>query len=466
MNSVSLANDSSRSLFLAGSLFLICLSTFVFLFWSRNAAMVELVYPIAMVVVAGTLYITRPAIFLGFCWWIWFITPFVRRVVGYQTGVYDATSAIMLTPYLVTALSLITFVRLGKQLLHARYFPFLLSILGIVYGFLVGVVEAGVFSAMFGVLQWLMPVMMGLHVLLLWQDYPEHRRVIRETFTWGILLMGLYGIYQFINPPPWDAHWLTYSGMTSSMGQPEPYSIRIFSTLNSTGPFAIMTMVGLVLLFDGRGFMAPVAAIPGYISLLLTLVRAAWGGWLIALAFLALRVRGSARSRLFVFLLVGVGLSVPLVLINAPMSERVTNRMGTVGNIGEDGSFQARLDLYARASPRIATSLIGEGIGSYGTAAKLSTGSAVNFDSGVLQIPITLGWLGTFLYIGGLAIMVSRVWRIREEDTDRFAVIVTGVVLALLVLLIFQNQLIGTSGMVTWIFLGLALAAEAYYAQQ
>jgi len=465
MNTITLTNDSSRALLLTGSLLILVVSLFVLLFWSQNAATLELIYPGTALIIGGALYVARPSFYLGFCWWIGFITPFVRRLVDYQAGAFNPTNPIMLAPYLVCAISLITFFRLGGRLLNRRYFPFLLSLSGVVYGYLVGVAKAGVLSATFGVLEWILPVLMGLHVLLLWQDYPEHRRVVRSTYTWAVLVMSLYGIYQFANPPAWDALWLSESGMVGSMGKPEPYRIRVFSTMNAGGPFAVIMMTGLLVLFDGRGSVARIATIPGYLSLMFTFVRNAWGGWFVGVLFLLKYLSGKARTRMIVLLLFALALAVPIAL-QGPGAERLESRVGTLGNLEENGSFRARVALYIRESPRVVTNVVGSGIGSYGNAAKLSTGESVNLDSGLLAVPLTLGWLGTALYLGGLIWMLRNALRSWSLSVDRFAVICTAIVLAYSAMMIFGNQFVGFKGIIVWSFLGLALSSDAYHKEQ
>ena len=277
-----------------------------------------------------------------------------------------------------------------------------------------------------------------------------------------MLVLGTYAVVQYIVAPAWDMQWLAESGMVSSMGQPEPTEFRIFGTLNATGPFAKIMMVGLLLLFDGRGLIPRLAAIPGYASLLLTLVRAAWGGWLVGVAFIVSRLTGKLRVRLLFVLAVGVALAIPLLLY-APNTERVATRAESLTNLDDDGSLNARMQLYRSTTAEALLNPVGQGIGSFGTAAKLSEGEPVSFDSGVLAIPFTLGWPGTLLYIGGLVWMLLRALQIRKPETDQFAVIAVAIVLAYMAMMVFHNQLKGLSGVTVWSFLALALAARRYY---
>lgn len=456
--------DPSRAVLMAGGILLLSLCFLGLLLEAQRPTLLNYAFPAVTILIGGWLYMSHPALYLGFTWWIWFVTPFVRRIADFQAGGYTPANPIMLAPYLVTGLTIFTLFRFGKRLRNRTYFPFLLSLGGVGYGYMIGIIRAGPLSATFGLLQWLLPLLFGFHVLLFWQLYPAHRRVIRSTFTWGVIVMGIYAIAQYLLAPAWDMMWLSESGMVSSMGPPEATQFRLFSTLNSTGPFANIMMVGLLLLFDGRGLISRLAAIPGYFSFLLTLVRSAWGGWVVGVVFLVSHIRGQQRGRLLGVLVVGALLAVPL-FIYAPNTDRVADRAATVTNLEDSGSLDARMKLYQSTTTDALLNPVGEGIGSFGTASKLSSDEIVSFDSGVLEIPFTLGWPGTLLYLAGLFLMLKDVVLISKEDTDQFAVIASSIVIAFIAMMVFNNHLKGLGGMAIWSFLGLAVAAQQYYAR-
>ena len=64
------------------------------------AAMLRLIYPAAAFVVAVFLYLRHPILYIGFTWWIWFLTPLVVRLVDYRVG-WDPTRQMLIAPYLV-----------------------------------------------------------------------------------------------------------------------------------------------------------------------------------------------------------------------------------------------------------------------------------------------------------------------------------------------------------------------------
>ena len=68
---------------------------------------VTLVFPIASLGVGFFLFGRYPILYLGYTWWLWFLTPFVRRLADFNGG-YVEPSPILLSPVLVTALCFIT----------------------------------------------------------------------------------------------------------------------------------------------------------------------------------------------------------------------------------------------------------------------------------------------------------------------------------------------------------------------
>jgi hypothetical protein len=441
----------------AAALLVVSLCAIIVLFWRDVPALVNYAYPAAALGTALWLYSTRPALYLGFTWWIWFITPFVRRLVDYEVGFHDPVSLVMLAPYLVTGVAILTVVNAIGRLTQRAYRPFLLIILGIIYGFAIGLVKVGAFSATFALLSWLLPVVFGLHIYLHPKLVSVHTRVMLSTFAGGVLVMGIYGVLQYVYVTPWDAKWLLDSGMWKTMGRPDPGNFRIFSTLNSTGPFAFVMAGGLLLLFTGKSAVRWVAAAPGYFGLLLSLVRAAWGGWFVGVAYLAWRLQGRMKMRLVTLLVVAMALSVPIFMF-APNTNRAAARAETLTNLNQDTSFRARVGIHVRGMRAFFRTPIGNGLGNYGTAAKLSKGDVVSFDSGVFHVLLVLGWVGTLLYVSGLLWLLTRMFRLDHRARDPVATTFAAVVFAFLAMMLFVNTLTGLLGMMVWPFLGLALA--------
>jgi hypothetical protein len=424
---------------------------------------VELAFPALALLVGATLYFRHPTLYLGFTWWLWFLTPEVRRLVDYQIG-WNEISPIMIAPYLVSSMAALTLLRCLPQLLRPPLFPFMLILMALIYGYSIGLVHAGPAAATYGLLTWIVPVLFGFHVAARWHQYPLYRDAIQRVFLWGVLAMGIYGIVQFLVLPAWDAYWMRVSEM-SSIGGPQPFKVRIWSTMNSPQPFALAMMAGLLFAFAAKGWFRIVAAGPGYVSLLLSLVRTAWLGWVIGLIILFARARGVHKARLLaVGIVVGL-LSLPLLLLD-PVADRVTARFETMQDLGEDESFRARLALYSEFFLASAGNVVGEGIGSANLATKLAgDGDLAEYrtiDSGVLEMMFVLGWPGTLLYLGGLCWLVGGAFGGHADRHDLAVPAAGAVVVAILAMTVSHNTLIGVGGSVLWTFLGLMLAARAF----
>ncbi|HLT17930.1 MAG TPA: O-antigen ligase family protein [Thermomicrobiales bacterium] len=428
---------------------------------ARMGQIVELAFPALALLVGATLYFRHPTLYLGFTWWLWFLAPEVRRLVDYQIG-WNEISPVMIAPYLVSGVAALTLVRRLPQLLQPRLFPFALILMALNYAYVVGLVRAGPLAATYGLLTWLVPALLGFHVAAHWQRYPSYRDALQRVFLWGVLAMGIYGIVQFLALPAWDAYWMRVSDM-SSIGGPQPFRVRIWSTMNSPQPFALAMMAGLLFAFAAKGWFRFVAAGPGYVSLLLSLVRTAWLGWAIGLVVLFARARGVHKARL---LAVGLGvglLSLPLLLLD-PVADRVTARFETMQDLGEDESLRARLALYREFFLASAGNVVGQGIGSANLATKLAEDGDLaeyrTIDSGVLEAMFVLGWPGTLLYLGGLGGLLGGAFGGRAERDDVTVAAAGAVVVAILAMAVSHNTLIGVGGSVLWTFLGLMLAAQ------
>ena len=432
----------------------------------KAGAVIKLIYPVLALGVGALLYWKNPPFYLGFIWWIWFLTPFIRRVVDYQIG-WTPMNPIVLTPYLVTLLAFFTFLHNLQLFFRHGFLPFVMILGAILYSYFIGGIKNSFFSASHNLLVWIVPVFFSIHIVLNWQDYPYYRKTVQRVFVWGAIFMGLYGIIQFISPSAWDRHWMLSAPM-GSIGFPEPFRMRIFSSLNSPGPFAVVMMAGLLLLFGSKGLLRILAGVVGCVSFLLSLVRSAWGGWVVGILFIALKASGRLRFRLLVLSIV-IGLGVLPLVSFGPIAERINERFQSFDEIEDDTSFRARMEFHASLIDEAFLNFVGQGLGSTGVSTKLSSdrfdeaGDVVVFDSGIMNIPFVLGWPGAFLYCWGVIRLILYIFS-KTKGQGMFEITNHAIIVSMLTLLVFANSLIGLSGMVFWTFLGLGLAACKYNA--
>jgi hypothetical protein len=410
------------------------------------------------VVVIASLYLYRrhSTLYLSYCWWVWMLASFVRRIIEVKTG-FVAESPILLLPYLVTLPTALTLLKHVPKLTRRHLVPFALTFSALLYGFVVGLVTNGPAAASFGLLVWMAPVLFGFHLAVQGDIYPAVRTVMKRTIVASVLLMGVYGIYQFLAGPKWDLFWISSTHMVTA-GLPYAMQFRVFSTLNSPPPFAVVMMGAMIVVLSQRTKIGWLALSTGATALLLSTVRTAWLSFAIGFLLYAWFVPWRSISRLVIPVVFLTAL-VSVVISFTPLGDVIVTRFATFTSLHDDTSFRERRDFYASMAERVSRAPAGEGMGGTGVAATMSEGTAIrHFDSGVLDIAFSLGWFGGLAYVFGLVGLTLFALRIREARRDHFDLALRAAALAALSTLLSYNAAVGVSGLVFWGFLGLSIA--------
>lgn len=426
-------------------------------------SIIRLAFPVGAFAIAVFLYLRYPVLYLGFTWWISFLTPWVRRVIDYRSG-FDAQGLILTAPYLVALVTIATFFRHLTKSYREGGLPFVMAAMAVFYGTLVGLINSSPVSVARALLDWLTPVLFAFHLFVNWRDYPDYRQNIQRTFLWGVLVMGVYGVIQYLVAPEWDRSWLINTKLTASMGQPEPLKMRIWSTLHSPGPFATFMMAGLLLLFNGQGALKVVAAGAGYLSFLLTLVRTLWGAWFVGMLTLLASLKPNLQMRLIVTILIMAICVVPLTTIE-PFATVINARVQSLSKLDQDNSAQVRKEIYENGLNRALSNGLGNGIGNTFIISdgKLET---VIIDSGILDMFFTLGWFGTIPYLGGMLLILFNLFQYSEFRFDPFMSAARAISISCFITLPGGSGMLGFSGMIFWSFLAITMAAHKYYWHQ
>ncbi|MDE1184684.1 O-antigen ligase family protein [Paraburkholderia sp.] len=425
----------------------------------HQSRIVELFFPLGAFLVALRFYRSSPAHYLGFVCWLFFLTPEVRRLADYMSGTFSEKSLIMIAPLAAVSLCGFTLLRHANLLGQRRAAPLVMIMLALFYAYIVGMAQVGISAATFTLINWLFPVLVAFQLVATWQDYPIYHRVLLKTFVYGGLAIGLYGVIEFIFVPPWDAFWLQASGMTSE-GNAVPFQMRVGSTMNSSGPFAVTIMALILLALAARGKVRMLMLMVAVPALMFTAVRGAWGGLVIGLIYPLAMLDGRERLKLIGGVMVVMMLGAPVLMIDE-VAEPVMKRFDTILNISNDTSFQERTDFYKRFLSQALTDVAGQGLGTTGIGTKLAdsdgpTSRSVDFDSGLMEVPLVMGWPGTLLYAGGVLLLVWRAFLAsRLRSKDRLAICGVGLALAIFAMLIFVNTLIGISGL--FFFIGVSM---------
>lgn len=141
----------------------------------------NLAFPAGSLIVGIFLYIRYPIMYVSFTWWMWFLTPFVRRLIDYRSGFTDP-SPVLLSPYLVTLVTLATLWQHLPRMHRQGGLPFVLAFVGVFYGYLIGIIQNPLIVSTKALLEWLTPVLFGFHLFVNWRNYPNYRQNIQRTF--------------------------------------------------------------------------------------------------------------------------------------------------------------------------------------------------------------------------------------------------------------------------------------------
>jgi hypothetical protein len=448
------AGQTTGSWLLVCSVIVPSVLSLAFLYLGGNATLLRVAFPAAALLVGLVLYVTYPIWYAVFALWLWFITPMLRRLIDWHFG-YVEPNFVLLAPLLVSGLGGLTLLRQNqKQTTQNLPAPFVLCSGAILYAVVIDLIQHPSQETVYGLANWLCPLAFGLHFYLTSERYEQHRAAITKTFLIAVPLLGLYGIYQFIAPAGWDTFWLINISITDispSFGQPEPFLIRVWSTMNAPGPFANTMMAGLLLLITARSPLKLPGAVAGYLSLLLSVVRAAWLSWMIGFLLILKNVNPRAIIRIFLSLMLLIACVLPLASDPA-IGNVVWDRVNTFTELHRDGSLQERTQMY-----RV---LLADALDTpYGFGFK-NRGDLHGFagDSGILVALLSLGWLGSALFALGILSLFFGFGSV--DATDQFAISAKGIVVALFAQIIAGNIFVGVTGALFWMFAGLRLAAH------
>ena len=423
-----------------------------------KAGLLRIAFPGGAFLVGLFLYGRYPLLYLGFTWWIAFLAPWVRRMVDHQSGWVDP-SPILLAPFLVMLVTIVTLLRSLPRATRQGGLPFILAFVGVIYGFLVGLIKYPPMAVAVPMLNWFTPILFGFHLFVNWRSYPSYRQSLERIFLWGVLVSGTYGVYQYLVAPQWDRFWLVNSN-ASAFGTPEPLGIRVFSIMNSPGPFATVMLAGLMLLLSGKGNLRFFASGVGYLSFLLSLVRSAWLGWAVAMLTFLPSLKPKLQMRLVVTIVVMALCIIPLINLD-PFADTIGARLQSLTNTKGDVSYSQRSEGYAETLSLAFSQFLGQGLGFVLEGTSLGSN-----DSGILSMFFSLGWFGTIPYLGGIILLLFSLFQSIDIRADAFASAARAISLGVFAQIGLGSVTLALSGVVFWGFAGMALAASQYHRYQ
>jgi putative inorganic carbon (HCO3(-)) transporter len=340
--------------------------------------------------------------------YLFFVLAFnrgIRRVIDYQNGQFNQYSWISLTPIIVGGLAVAVVVlelnRSSESFSHSTIKCIKRYGLAVALAFMVGLYNAR-FAAVYALGDFIAPIgLLGFGSL-----YANRTEVIDRwcnSIALTGLLVAIYGIYQFYTIPPWDAFWVRAVEFEGYLGELAPTKMTLFSTLAERGPAAsyLCNCLIIVLLRPKTLLYLKIPAVLVItVAMMFTYVRTAVIQVLTALILYPLVNRGVGRSTLVIVSVVTFALG-ELAAQSIPGAAQVTERLSTLSNIHNDGSFRGRISIIGVTFAESLREPWGIGIGSHGVASRVGQASISGSgdSSGYVEVLRTFGWIGFLLVV-------------------------------------------------------------------
>jgi putative inorganic carbon (HCO3(-)) transporter len=358
------------------------------------------------------LAVSRSSWFVDYLFLIVAFNRLVRRLVDYNNDYFNPYSLISLTPLVVCGFGTFTVVNsiLRADNPNDRGLRKIIVPYGVAVGFafIVGLVNSKT-GAIYSLGEYLAPI--GLIAFGSWFAH-DVRICDRWCRSFCLIVFGVaaYGLWQFYTIPPWDAFWLLAVDLDGYMGEPEPMKMTLFTTMQERGPAGIFLGSGLILLLIKGVFPHVIrwslALVIGY-AMLLTYTRTAVILCIAAVILFPVINRG-ANIKILGATILFLAVIVPSIVTRLPGSEVAFERVSTLANIQDDGSFIGRIGFFRQSLGSALFEPLGLGLGAHGMAARVGASSvAGQADStGYVQTLRTFGWIGTFLVV----LCLIRLW--------------------------------------------------------
>jgi hypothetical protein len=376
--------------------------------------------------------------------------PLLRRVHDLHHG-FTPGSPILVASYIAFPVLALIVSRDLPRLRKAEFVPVILAAIGLLWAYGVGLFGMGLVPATIQMLQYSAGPIALAYVVANSGKF-DLKMFCRWLAVLG-LIEGLYGLYQWVQPPPWDLVW--FHGVKEELagGQPLPFQMRTWGTLNIVSPYSYFLAFILTVVLETPKFFLVTPILVA--ALATTQARSAWGtvliGWFLALFLSRLRDKGKIFGPIAVTVVIVAVLAIPF----ANRLDGLYKRLQTVQNIQGDDSFQGRSELFSAAlEGGVFNNPFGVGMGASGSAARLTGSGMSGIDNGFLQTAYIFGWVGTFFFLGGffwgLGRGITGILRMSSQE-----VLFLAALLALFSANLFESSFDDMKGVLLWVSIGI-----------
>ncbi len=389
----------------------------------------------------------------------------LRRILDWNAGEFNPFSPISLTPLILAGLMFLPLAGGLHSLPPAMRRIFYCFGGALTYAFVLGFLRVHV-AALYALAEFASPVALFGFAVTTRYPQPVRDRWIK-TMSWCAVLASVYGWYQYLTIPPWDAFWVRSVGFEGYLGQLRPKEMSVFSTMHERGPLAGylgLAAVAMVVSSRWRTFLSWPAVILVLSCILLTFARAGLIFAGIGVLSFVLVNRGASLGRI-VGALLAIVVVAPTILNRLPGNERIQKRFESLRHMEQDGSFKGRMEIYSQTMMTVLTHPVGYGMGATGYASRINSGEmsadegeeAVVGDAGYAELFLTYGWFGTGLFVAGiLGIWTQMGRRYRAGNREPGLLLGRALMVGLIPMFAVGNMLNGVS--LFWLSFGVALA--------
>ncbi len=383
------------------------------------------------------------------------MAPFLRRIVDLGAG-FDQSGIMLLGPVLAILVPVVELrdVLMRRSRHDSDYAPLLVVGCCILYGGLLSAFQGEALDGGVGVVKGLAPLLYGAWIMRRARGDDSVVQAAAQAFMVVTPPMGLYAMLQYANPPEWDRYWMVYAGM-NSIGQPLPFLVRCFSTMNSPASYATFSACGLLLFgYCRRGWLPALLALPVSIGLALSLYRTAWIALAVGMLYCACFLRTRQRSILLVLAVVAAGL---VAANTTEFGDKLVQRVASFGQASEDGSGRERVEQLVAIYNDADNLLIGGGLASL----RLPRAGLLAVDGEVVAALLAMGVIVGPVFLLALAWTgLQALARVRGRDGPT-AIVCGAVVLGALAQMPLASITSGELGFLFFLFVGLATARRA-----
>ena len=390
--------------------------------------------------------------------------PLLRRMIDVKVG-YDPSGTILIGPLAAVC---VAFFEL-RVLLWARtrsfsvFIPYMLMAACVIYGWMLSAFQGMFLPSSIQAVKYMVPPLYCMCLILRPEKSSDVLRSVARSFLAVSPIIGIYGVWQHLDPQPWDQYWMIASKIPS-IGKPYSGMVRVFSTMNSPVSFAAYATCGLLLFsFSPRTFipfiLVPfVAILPLCLAILLSAVRTAWISAAVSLLFCLLFSRTRGRASILIVCL-GVGVAGAVTLTS--FGDTVSARLETMQNgVSDDGSGGERISDYTHVFSSDGRYVLGTGL------APLEPDPVLYAMDG--QILLSSAQMGTT--IGVIYVLcviwagVQAVWRLKRDEGP-LRLVAGALIVGNLAILPLTAIAVGEIGFLFWLLVGVLTVPEVTRSQ-